>query len=98
MSQPDQAGARKRDFGKRPNDIQPLSLTLAQDVHGVAPVKRAMTADTDLRLCRFFGLPDGWSPRLQADCDTQIARAGLAKPLERIRPWKEATEQTADPH
>ncbi|MCC7059339.1 MAG: hypothetical protein IT508_03815 [Burkholderiaceae bacterium] len=22
--------------------------------------KRAVTADTDLGLCRFFGLPDGW--------------------------------------
>jgi plasmid maintenance system antidote protein VapI len=22
--------------------------------------KRAITADTDLRLCRFFGLSDGW--------------------------------------
>ena len=32
--------------------------------------KRAITADNDLRLCRFFGLSDGWWLRLQADYDT----------------------------
>ena len=29
--------------------------------------KRAITADTDLRLCRFFVLSDDWWLRLQAD-------------------------------
>jgi len=28
--------------------------------------KRAITADTDLRLCRYFGLSEGWWLRLQA--------------------------------
>ena len=60
--------------------------------------KRAITADTDLRLCRFFGLSDGWWLRLQADYDTELAKAGLAKALAKIRPWKEATGQTADAH
>jgi addiction module HigA family antidote len=35
--------------------------------------KRAITADTDLRLCRFFGQSDGWWLRLQADYDTELA-------------------------
>lgn len=30
---------------------------------------RAITADTDLRLCRFFGLSNGWWLHLQADYD-----------------------------
>jgi plasmid maintenance system antidote protein VapI len=46
----------------------------------------AITADTDLRLCRFFGLSDGWWLRLQADHDTRLAKGALAKTLARIKP------------
>jgi len=49
--------------------------------------KRGITADTDLRLCRFFGLTDGWWLRLQGDYDTRLARAALAKKLAKIKPW-----------
>lgn len=59
---------------------------------------RAITADTDLRLCRFFGLPDGGWRRLQADYDTEAARASLATTLAKIRPRKEAAEQTSGAH
>ena len=45
--------------------------------------KRAVTADTDLRLCRFFGLSDGWWLRLQTDYDTELTKDALAK----IKPW-----------
>jgi addiction module HigA family antidote len=51
-------------------------------VHG----KRAVTADTDLRLCRFFGLSDGWWLRLQADYDIARAREGMADVLQQIEP------------
>lgn len=43
--------------------------------------KRGITADTDLRLCRFFGLSDGWWLRLQADYDIELAKGVLAKTL-----------------
>ena len=49
--------------------------------------KRAVTVDTDLRLCRFFGLSDGWWLRLQADYDTELAKGALAKTLAKIKPW-----------
>jgi len=45
--------------------------------------------------CRFFGLSDGWWLRLQADYDTEIARAALAKTLAKIRPWAEAAKDEA---
>lgn len=38
----------------------------AQRIGEILAGKRAITADTDLRLCRFFGLSDGWWLRLQA--------------------------------
>jgi antitoxin HigA-1 len=50
--------------------------------------KRAITADTDLRLCRLFGLSDGWWLRLQASYDTALARKALAKKLDKIVPLK----------
>ena len=49
-------------------------------VHG----KRAITADTDLRLCRYFGLSDGWWLRGQANYDTAIAREVMGETLSRI--------------
>ena len=57
--------------------------------------KRAITANTDLRLCRFFGLSDGWWLRLQADYDTEVARSGLAKTLAKIKPLAAMTQAAA---
>ena len=59
----------------------------AQRIGDIIAGRRGITADTDLRLCRFFGLSDGWWLRLQADYDTEIARNGLGKALARIKPW-----------
>ena len=68
----------------------------AQRVGDILAGKRAITADTDLRLCRFFGLSDGWWLRLQADYDTEVAKTALAKTLAKIKPWKETAENTTD--
>ncbi len=58
----------------------------AQRIGEIVVGRRSITADTDLRLCRFFGLSDGWWLRLQADYDTAEARVALAKVLAGIRP------------
>ena len=60
----------------------------AQRIGEIIAGRRSITADTDLRLCRFFGLSDGWWLRLQADHDTRKARVELAKELARIKPLK----------
>ncbi len=52
--------------------------------------KRSITADTDLRLCRFFGLSDGWWLRLQADYDTRRLKPMLQIELDRITPISHA--------
>lgn len=49
--------------------------------------QRAVTADTDLRLCRFFGLSDGYWLRAQAAHDTAVAREAMVETLSKIRPW-----------
>ena len=48
---------------------------------------RAITADTDLRLCRFFGLSNGYWLRAQVAYDTEIAERNLAETLSKIRPF-----------
>jgi addiction module HigA family antidote len=59
----------------------------AQRIGEIVAGRRAITADTDLRLCRFFGLSNGYWLRAQAAHDTEVARTALADTLERIRPW-----------
>lgn len=61
----------------------------AQRIGDVVNGKRAITADTDLRMCRFFGLSDGSWLRAQAsfDIDIDVARRELAPELKKIKPW-----------
>jgi addiction module HigA family antidote len=59
----------------------------AQRIGEIVAGRRAITADTDLRLCRFFGLSNGYWLRAQAAYDTEVAEDALAKTLKRIKPW-----------
>jgi antitoxin HigA-1 len=51
-------------------------------VHG----KRAVTADTDLRLARYFRMSDGFFLGLQTDHDLMQRRREIGDKLEAIRP------------
>jgi addiction module HigA family antidote len=59
----------------------------AQRIGEIVAGHRAITADTDLRLCRFFGLSNGYWLRAQAAHDTEVAEVTLAKKLAKIKPW-----------
>jgi len=48
--------------------------------------KRTITADTDLRLARYFGLSDGFFLRMQIDYDLMARRRQLGAKLKAIRP------------
>ena len=60
----------------------------ANRVHAVVNGTRRVTADTDLRLCRFFGLSEGYFLRLQNAFDTLEAKRQVAKDIARIKPYK----------
>ncbi len=45
-----------------------------------------MTADTGLRLDRYFGLSEGYWLGLQQDYDLRVAKRELGAALQRIRP------------
>src|SRR5512139_2934272 len=59
----------------------------AQRIGEIIAGRRTVTADTDLRLCRFLGLSSGYWLRAQAAHDTEVAQQELAAVLKRIRPW-----------
>lgn len=59
----------------------------AQRIGEIVAGKRAITADTDLRLCRFFGLSNGYWLRAQVAHDTEVAEETLSAILKKIRPW-----------
>lgn len=67
----------------------------AQRISAIVAGKRAITADTDLRLCRFFGLSNGYWLRAQAAHDTEVARRELAPVLKTIKPWVKQTDRSA---
>jgi antitoxin HigA-1 len=84
--------------------LEPMGLSmyrLAKEI-GVPPQrigdivagKRVITADTDLRLCRFFGLSNGYWLRAQAAYDTEVAEYELATTLKKIKPWPGAMART----
>jgi addiction module HigA family antidote len=58
----------------------------ASRISEIVSGQRAISADTDLRLCRVLGLSPGYWLRAQAAYDTEVASAELAEIIERIQP------------
>jgi addiction module HigA family antidote len=52
--------------------------------------KRTITADTDLRLARYFGLSDGFFLQMQTDFDLMERRRQLGPKLKAIKPRQAA--------
>lgn len=48
---------------------------------------RGVTADTGLRLSRFFGMSDGFWIGLQADYDREMTKQAMSETLAAIKPW-----------
>ena len=59
----------------------------AQRIGEIVAGKRAVSADTDLRLCRFFSLSNGYWLRAQAAHDCEVAERALGSKLDKIKPW-----------
>ena len=77
--------------------LTPLGITpyqLAKDIRvpqtrisAILAGARTITADTGLRLDRYFGLSDGWWVRLQLDCDLRRAQREFgARIVREVKP------------
>ena len=62
----------------------------AQRIGDIVSGKRSITVDTDLRLCRFFGLSDGYWLRAQAHYDMALLGESIQEDLDRIVPWQQS--------
>ncbi|MFB3916512.1 MAG: HigA family addiction module antitoxin [Terriglobales bacterium] len=78
--------------------LKPMELSvykLAKEIHVPAPrindialEKRGISADTAVRLARFFGTSEQFWMNLQASYDVRKAKADLGKKLDKIKPRK----------
>ena len=77
----------------RPMGISQYRLALAINVpesriNAIVKGRRAITADTDLRLCRYLGLSEGFWLRMQASHDLKLAKQALGGVLPSIEPFQ----------
>ena len=57
-------------------------------IHAIVNGTRDITADTDLRLCKFFRLSEGYFQRLQIAYDTLEAKRRIAGEVAKIKPYQ----------
>ncbi|MFO1122207.1 MAG: HigA family addiction module antitoxin [Hyphomicrobiales bacterium] len=75
-----------RPFGLSQNALARAIGAPPRRINEIVLGKRAISADTDLRLTRYFGLSEGMFLRLQMDYDLRMQKRVLGKRLEAIRP------------
>jgi antitoxin HigA-1 len=76
----------------------------ANRINAIVKGSRRITADTDLRLCKYFGLSEGFWLRLQNSYETREAKRAIDKQVARIIPNKQSElhsvflEYNSSPH
>ncbi len=76
------------EIGMSQNQLAQAIGVPGNRIHAIVNGSRDITADTDLRLCRFFRLSEGYFLRLQNAYDTLEAKRRIADQLARIEPYK----------
>lgn len=56
-------------------------------IHAIVKGTRDITADTDLRLCKYFRLSEGYFLRLQNAYDMMEAKRKMSKLIAKIKPY-----------
>ena len=75
------------EIGMSQNSLAKAIGVPSNRIHTIVNGTRRVTADTDLRLCRFFGLSDGYFLRLQNAYELMEAKQNLGKVLAEIKPY-----------
>lgn len=76
------------EFGMTQNRLAQAVGVPGNRIHAIVKGTRDITADTDLRLCKFFGLSEGYFLRLQNAYDTLEAKRRIADQVARITPYR----------
>jgi len=77
-----------REIGMSQNQLAHAIGVPGNRIHAIVNGSRDITADTDLRLCKFFRLSEGYFLRLQNAYDTLEAKRRIATPLAKIKPLR----------
>ena len=75
------------EIGMSQNALAKAIAVPSNRIHAIVNGTRRVTADTDLRLCRYFGLSEGYFLRLQNAYELMEAKRKLGKVLSEIQPY-----------
>lgn len=75
------------EIGMSQNALAKVIAVPSNRIHAIVNGTRRVTADTDLRLCRYFGLSEGYFLRLQNTYELMEAKRKLGKSLIEIEPY-----------
>ena len=89
-------GELLREEFLRPMGITPYRLAKdlgvpVQRVHELVHERRGVTADTALRLSRYFGMSEGYWMNVQKHYELESEKDRIGEALENIRPRSQAT-------
>ncbi|OGI02290.1 MAG: addiction module antidote protein, HigA family [Candidatus Melainabacteria bacterium GWF2_37_15] len=72
-------------FGISQNALAKAIHVPPNRIHQIVKGDRRITADTDLRLCKYFGMSEGFFLRYQEDVELRLAKRKIAKELDTIQ-------------
>ena len=75
------------EIGMSQNALAKAIAVPSNRIHAIVNGTRRVTADTDLRLCRYFGLSEGYFLRLQNAYELMEAKRKLGQVLVEIQPY-----------
>ena len=75
------------EIGMSQNALAKAIAVPSNRIHAIVNGTRRVTADTDLRLCRYFGLSEGYFLRLQNAYELMEAKRKIGQILIEIQPY-----------
>jgi len=76
------------EIGMSQNQLAQAIGVPGNRIHAIVNGSPNITADTDLRLCRFFQLSEGYFLRLQNAYDVLEAKRHIAEQIGQIKPYE----------
>lgn len=76
-----------KEIGMSQNQLADAIAVPRNRIHAIISGTRSVSADTDLRLCKFFRLSEGYFLRLQNAFDTLEAKRKIAPQISRIHAY-----------
>lgn len=81
------------ELGISQNSLAKIIEVPPNRIHDIIRNRRNITADTDIRLCKFFDLSEGYFLRLQNDYMLMEAKRSLGKKLFHIKSYRQMHDE-----